>query len=246
MNLNTNKGVITLMYHRFNENKYPSTNIKIEVFEEQIKEIYNSKIKFLNFKNFEKIIESKLDNNYLLLTIDDAFQSFYLNAWPILKAKNIPFILWHKEATKYTKAIMETNAKFYAKRMSWLGKDPILGDIIVRDYQERDTILMAGLCKEKNIHVIGTIRYDRIYKLDKSNKIKKPRCQVTLFSPMLILPGMDCLPQNIGRNVFNPKDGIVEYFYKLHGAIAELASQNPDTDFIIKPKWEKNWVKLIP
>jgi len=103
MNLNTNKGVITLMYHRFNENKYPSTNIRIEVFEEQIKEIYNSKIKFLNFKNFEKIIESKLDNDYLLLTIDDAFQSFYLNAWPILKAKNIPFILFvsTREIGKY-------------------------------------------------------------------------------------------------------------------------------------------------
>ena len=57
---------------------------------------------------------------------------------------------------------MEVMAKMYVKRMSWIGKNPIPGDIIVRDYQERDTILMAGLCKEKNIHVIGTMRYDRI------------------------------------------------------------------------------------
>ena len=30
----------------------------------------------------------------ILLTIDDAFQSFYLNAWPYLKEKRIPFVLF--------------------------------------------------------------------------------------------------------------------------------------------------------
>ena len=48
----------------------------------------------LLFKKFEKIIKSNIDKNYLLLTIDDAFESFYLNAWPILKEKKIPFILF--------------------------------------------------------------------------------------------------------------------------------------------------------
>ena len=36
-NLNTKKGVITLMYHRFNENKYTSTNIRNEIFLEHLK-----------------------------------------------------------------------------------------------------------------------------------------------------------------------------------------------------------------
>jgi len=82
------------MYHRFNENKYPSTNIKNEIFIEHLKEIQNEKIEFINFNKFEKVIKSKIDKNYLLLTIDDAFESFYLNAWPILKQKKIPFILF--------------------------------------------------------------------------------------------------------------------------------------------------------
>ena len=30
-------GIISLMYHRFEENKYPSTNIKILDFQKQIK-----------------------------------------------------------------------------------------------------------------------------------------------------------------------------------------------------------------
>ena len=93
-NLNTKNGVITLMYHRFNENKYPSTNIRNEIFLEHLKEINNQGIEFISFEKFEKIIKTNIDKNYLLLTIDDAFESFYLNAWPILKSKKIPFILF--------------------------------------------------------------------------------------------------------------------------------------------------------
>ena len=102
-NLNTKVSVITLMYHRFNENKYPSTNISNEVFLDHLTEINKSKIEFITFKKFEKIIKTNIDKNYLLLTIDDAFESFYLNAWPILKNKKIPFILFvsTREIGKY-------------------------------------------------------------------------------------------------------------------------------------------------
>ena len=91
------------MYHRFEENKYPSTNIKNEVFLEHLKEINNQEIEFIDFKNFEEIIKTNINKNYLLLTIDDAFESFYLNAWPVLKSKKIPFILFvsTREVGKY-------------------------------------------------------------------------------------------------------------------------------------------------
>ena len=88
------------MYHRFEENKYPSTNIRNEIFSEHIKEINNSEIKFISFKKFEEIIKTRIDKNYILLTIDDAFKSFYLNAWPILKNKKIPFILLDRKSTR--------------------------------------------------------------------------------------------------------------------------------------------------
>lgn len=91
------------MYHRFDENKYPSTNIKSEIFIKHLNEINNSGIEFISFNKFEEIIKSNIDKNYLLLTIDDAFSSFYLNAWPILKEKKIPFILFvsTREIGKY-------------------------------------------------------------------------------------------------------------------------------------------------
>ena len=91
---NPDKGVIALMYHRFNENKYPSTNIRNEFFLEHLNEINNSKLEFISFDKFNKIIKSKMEKNYLLLTIDDGFESFYINAWPVLKERKIPFILF--------------------------------------------------------------------------------------------------------------------------------------------------------
>ena len=92
--LDTNKGILTLMYHRFEENKYPSTNVKNDIFVKHLQEINNLGLEFIDYRHFKKIISSSIDKNYLLLTIDDAFESFYLNAWPILRSKKIPFILF--------------------------------------------------------------------------------------------------------------------------------------------------------
>ena len=82
------------MYHRFEENKYPSTNIKINDFKKHLKIIEKENIKFVNPKNFEKELVSNKTERKILITIDDAFLSFYENAWPILKEKKIPFILF--------------------------------------------------------------------------------------------------------------------------------------------------------
>ena len=45
-------GILSLMYHRFNENKYPSTNIKMDVFDNQMQVIKNNGYKFYNPKFF--------------------------------------------------------------------------------------------------------------------------------------------------------------------------------------------------
>jgi len=87
-------GVISIMYHRFNENKYPSTNIQIDVFKEQLKIIEREKIKFIHPNNFEKSLSENKGQRKILFTVDDGLSSFYQNAWPILKKKKIPFILF--------------------------------------------------------------------------------------------------------------------------------------------------------
>ena len=87
-------GIISLMYHRFNENKYPSTNIRMNVFIEHLDIIEKKDIRFVNPFNFENELKNYKNQRKILLTIDDGFSSFYENAWPILKEKKIPFILF--------------------------------------------------------------------------------------------------------------------------------------------------------
>ena len=74
------------MYHRFNESKYPSTNIQMEIFKEHIELIKRSDF---DFYHPEKFIEEfdKPKTKKILLTIDDGFKSFYTQAWPFLREK---------------------------------------------------------------------------------------------------------------------------------------------------------------
>ena len=88
------EGILSLMYHRFNENKYPSTNIQMKVFKDQMEMIKNSNYTFSNPKKFIENFNTSKTNKEILITIDDAFLSFYLEAWPYLKKNKIPFILF--------------------------------------------------------------------------------------------------------------------------------------------------------
>ena len=88
------RGILSLMYHRFDENKYPSTNIQMDIFKKQIKIIRNSKYNFYDPANLEKNFYIEKKEKKILITIDDAFSSFYEVAWPYLKKKKIPFILF--------------------------------------------------------------------------------------------------------------------------------------------------------
>ena len=87
-------GILSLMYHRFDENKYPSTNIKMAVFKQQIEIIKDLNYNFYNPKNLEKNFHIVKKEKKILITIDDAFSSFYDVAWPFLKKEKIPFILF--------------------------------------------------------------------------------------------------------------------------------------------------------
>jgi peptidoglycan/xylan/chitin deacetylase (PgdA/CDA1 family) len=88
------EGILSIMYHRFNESKYPSTNIQMEVFKNQIKIIKESNYVFSNPAKFKENFSIPKKNKEILITVDDGFESFYFNAWPYLRKNRIPFILF--------------------------------------------------------------------------------------------------------------------------------------------------------
>ena len=118
-------GILSLMYHRFDENKYPSTNIRMDVFKEQMSIIKNLNYKFYDPKYLQKRFGIAKNKKEILITIDDAFLSFYKIAWPYLKGEKIPFILFVS-----TEAVGKTGY------MSWqqiqeVEKEPVLPTVSV-------------------------------------------------------------------------------------------------------------------
>ena len=66
----------------------------MDIFKQQIEIIEDSNYKFNNPGEFEKKFSTPKIKKEILITIDDAFLSFYQEAWPFLKKNKIPFILF--------------------------------------------------------------------------------------------------------------------------------------------------------
>ena len=66
----------------------------MDIFKQQIEIIEDSNYKFNNPSEFEKMFSTPKIKKEILITIDDAFLSFYQEAWPFLKKNKIPFILF--------------------------------------------------------------------------------------------------------------------------------------------------------
>ena len=85
-----------LMYHRFGENKYPTTNIRMDQFSDHIKELIKTKYNVIKIQDGLNAIQniSLIKDRSVIITIDDAYSSVFNNAWPILKKYGLPFTLF--------------------------------------------------------------------------------------------------------------------------------------------------------
>ncbi len=89
-------GASVFMYHRIGEDKYPSTNVTIEQFNSHIDYISKNNFNTIALDEIVSIIlnDEKFDRNTISFSVDDAYESFYLNAWPKFKDNNIPVTLF--------------------------------------------------------------------------------------------------------------------------------------------------------
>ena len=68
-----------IMYHRFGDSRYPSTNIKKEQFMDHIKELLKSKYNVVDINQALQAIKNikLIKDNSVVITIDDAYSSVY-------------------------------------------------------------------------------------------------------------------------------------------------------------------------
>ena len=83
------------LYHRFNEGKYPSTNISASLFEDQLKYLIGNKIPVITLGDLFRLApDDNKPDRYAILTIDDAFKSFYRYGFPLLKKYDLKATLF--------------------------------------------------------------------------------------------------------------------------------------------------------
>ena len=89
-------GVSVFMYHRFGEDKYPSTNVSEEQFLSHIDYILNNEIKVIKLEELIKDLDQnkKFNDKTVAFSVDDAYSSFYKIAWPIFRDHEIPVTLF--------------------------------------------------------------------------------------------------------------------------------------------------------
>ena len=89
-------GVSTFMYHRFDENKYPSTSVTKEQFLDHINFVITNEIEVISLEKLIEVMKSDdtFEDKFIAFSVDDAYRSFYDIAWPIFKENNIPVTLF--------------------------------------------------------------------------------------------------------------------------------------------------------
>ena len=89
-------GAAVVMYHRFGDAEYPTTNIRIDQFEAHIAELTSGPYSVLPVPEIVAALREgrALPARTVGITIDDAFLSVYRNAWPRLRAAGLPFTLF--------------------------------------------------------------------------------------------------------------------------------------------------------
>ncbi|HSN17373.1 MAG TPA: polysaccharide deacetylase family protein [Gammaproteobacteria bacterium] len=84
------------IYHRFGDSRYPSTDTTVEQFKAQLHWLADNHYEVWPLPKIVQYLQQGKDipDHVVAITVDDAFQSFYDNAYPLLKDRGWPFTLF--------------------------------------------------------------------------------------------------------------------------------------------------------
>lgn len=87
---------IILMYHRFGEDSFPATNIRLEQFEAHIVELTSGPYTVLPVPEIVNALRTgqELPDRTIGITVDDGFLSIYSEAYPRFKEAGLPFTVF--------------------------------------------------------------------------------------------------------------------------------------------------------
>ena len=87
---------VIFMYHRIGEDAFPATSVRLEQFEAHVQELQKPKYNVMAVPDILEALRKGRDlpDRTIGITIDDAFKSVYVEAWPRLKAAGFPFTLF--------------------------------------------------------------------------------------------------------------------------------------------------------
>ncbi len=90
------EGAVVVMYHRFGDDRYPTTNIRLQQFEAHLSELKSGKYAILPLPEIIRRLRhgDALPDRTVGITVDDAFLTVYENAWPRFRDAGIPFTLF--------------------------------------------------------------------------------------------------------------------------------------------------------
>lgn len=101
-----------LIYHRFGDDRYPTTNVSTEAFAEQMAFLADNGYTVIPLAELIVLLKNRetIPDKTVVITIDDAYSTVYDNAWPILKKYGYPFTVF-----VYTKGVDQG----YGDYMNW-------------------------------------------------------------------------------------------------------------------------------
>lgn len=85
---------VSLVYHRFGDSRYPSTNISVQAFEAHIKDLINQGFIFSTASQVYENCVRFPSHKQVVITIDDGYYSFYSNGLEILKNNRVKATLF--------------------------------------------------------------------------------------------------------------------------------------------------------
>ena len=92
----TQDSAVVLMYHRFGDSRHPSTNIRLEQFEEHVSELRTGGYTVVPLPQIVSALRDRtpLPEKAIGITVDDAYLSVYQQAWPRFRAAGFPFTVF--------------------------------------------------------------------------------------------------------------------------------------------------------